>query len=90
MKLVSIIFYSEPHPIFYKYSERREQRQIENIVFKFGYAKAHPIFYKYTNFRSKANIERETEQKTDESHMPSSVRIIICIPLAATHIFHNV
>ncbi len=63
MKLVSIIFYSEPHPIFYKYSERREQRQIENIVFKFGYAKAHPIFYKYTNFRSKANIGRDTEQK---------------------------
>ena len=46
MKLVSIIFYPKPHPIFYKDSESREQRQIENVVFRFGYAKAHPIFFK--------------------------------------------
>ena len=26
MKLVSIICYPEPHPIFYKYSERRKQK----------------------------------------------------------------
>ena len=25
--------YAEPHPIFYKDSERREQRQMENKVF---------------------------------------------------------
>ena len=41
MKLVSIICYPEPHPIFYKYSER---------LIEF-YAKPHPIFYKYSERR---------------------------------------
>ena len=34
MKLVSIICYPEPHPIFYKYSERRKQRQMKTEFFK--------------------------------------------------------
>ena len=33
--------YAKPHPIFYKYSERREQSQIY-----LNYAEPHPIFYK--------------------------------------------
>mgnify|MGYP007090614384 CR=1 FL=1 len=38
--------YAEPHPIFYKYSERREQKQTGNEVSRIDYAEPHPIFYK--------------------------------------------
>ena len=40
-----------------KYSERREQRQIENVVFNFDYAEPHPIFYKYSERREQRQIE---------------------------------
>ena len=35
----------------YKYSERREQWQGGNGVFRFTMAKPHPIFYKYSERR---------------------------------------
>ena len=46
MKLVSDIFYPEPHPILSKDSERREQRQMKNKVFQFDYAEPHPSLFK--------------------------------------------
>ena len=38
---------AEPNPIFSKYSERREQWQTENKVFKFDMAELNHSCYKY-------------------------------------------
>ncbi|GEM_PF-6511921 len=38
MKLVSVIFYPEPHPILFKNSEKVSAETNENKVFKFDYA----------------------------------------------------
>ena len=40
----------------YKYSESREQRQIENAVFGFDFAEAPPIFRKYSESRERRRI----------------------------------
>ncbi len=42
-----------------KDSERREQRQTKNGIFKFDYAEPYPIFYKYT----KRRVQRQMKTK---------------------------
>ena len=41
---VSRIDYAEPHPILFKDSERREQKQTGNEVSQIDSAELHPIF----------------------------------------------
>jgi len=43
--------YAEPHPIFYKYSERRAQRQTEITFLDWLCRTISYIFYKYTKRR---------------------------------------
>jgi len=38
--------YAETHPILFKNSESREQRQMKNKVFQFDYAETHPVLFK--------------------------------------------
>ena len=57
--------YAEPHPIFYKYSERREQRQKGKMEFsQMVYAEPHPIFYKYRNLFHDSQYSAPEEIKT--------------------------
>ena len=47
---------AEPYPIFYKYSERRAQRQAE-ITFSAWLYRTAPMFYKYTNKREQSKTK---------------------------------
>ena len=48
----SSLRYAEPHPIFYKDSERQAQRQMKIQFSSLRYAEPHPIFYKDSERRT--------------------------------------
>ena len=59
-----MVGFAETNPIFddSQSSQRREQRQTENKVFKFGFAEPHPIFAA-TQQSSQRREQRQTENK---------------------------